>query len=126
MSALLNRMNFQFVIVDEAHYLKSREAKRSQHLLPIIMRAKRILILTGTPLLARPSEIYNLLKIIRPDVFRSFKEFGYRYCDPKENIFGVDWTGSSNMKELHLLLEKQLMIRRLKSEVLFELPAKRR
>lgn len=90
------------------------------------MRAKRILMLTGTPLLARPSEIYNLLKILRPDVFRSFKEFGYRFCNPKETIFGVDWTGSSNMRELHLLLEKSLMIRRLKSEVLFELPAKRR
>jgi hypothetical protein len=30
------------------------------------------------------------------------------------------------MKELHLILEKGLMVRRLKSEVLFELPAKRR
>ncbi|TNV86910.1 hypothetical protein FGO68_gene11858 [Halteria grandinella] len=126
MSGLLLKLNFQFVIIDEAHYLKSREAKRSQHLLPVIMRAKRILLLTGTPLLARPSEVYNLLKILRPDVFRSFKEFGFRYCNPRENIFGVDWTGSSNMKELHLLLEKALMIRRLKQEVLFELPAKRR
>ena len=40
--------------------------------------------------------------------------------------FGIDWTGSANMRELHLMLEKGLMIRRLKSEVLTELPAKRR
>ena len=77
-------------------------------------------------MLGRPSEIYNLLKILRPDIFRGFKEFGSRYCNPKESIFGIDWSGSSNMRELHLLLEKSLMIRRLKSEVLFELPAKRR
>jgi SWI/SNF-related matrix-associated actin-dependent regulator 1 of chromatin subfamily A len=90
------------------------------------MRAKRVLLLTGTPLLARPNEIYNLLKILRPDIFRNFKDFGNRYCCPKENMFGVDFTGNSNMKELHLILEKGLMVRRLKSEVLFELPAKRR
>jgi hypothetical protein len=40
--------------------------------------------------------------------------------------FGIDWTGSANMRELHLMLEKGIMIRRLKSEVLTELPAKRR
>ncbi|CDW72909.1 snf2 family n-terminal domain containing protein [Stylonychia lemnae] len=126
MSELLAKLQFKVVIVDEAHYLKSRESKRSQHLLPIIMRSKRIMLLSGTPMLGRPNEIYNLLKILRPDVFRCFKEFGIRYCNPKETLYGVDWTGSSNMSELHLLLEKCLMIRRLKSEVLFELPAKRR
>ena len=93
MSELLGKLNFKVVIVDEAHYLKSRESKRSQHLLPIIMRCKRIMLLSGTPMLGRPNEIYNLLKILRPDVFRSFKEFGTRYCNPKETIFGVDWTG---------------------------------
>ena len=126
MSELIAKLAFQIVIVDEAHYLKSRESKRSQHLLPIIMRAKRVLLLSGTPMLGRPNEIYNLLKILRPDAFRSFKEFGMRYCNPKDTIFGVDWAGCSNMRELHLLLEKCLMIRRLKQEVLFELPAKRR
>jgi SWI/SNF-related matrix-associated actin-dependent regulator 1 of chromatin subfamily A len=53
-------------------------------------------------------------------------DFGVRYCSPKESIYGIDWGGSSNTRELHLILEKSLMIRRLKSEVLQELPAKRR
>ena len=87
---------------------------------------KRILLLSGTPILARPNELYNLCRIMRPDIFYSFKEFGLRYCNPRESYFGIDWTGSSNMRELHLMLEKGLMIRRLKSEVLTELPAKRR
>ena len=87
---------------------------------------KRVLLLSGTPILARPNELYNLVRILRPDIFFSFKEFGLRYCNPRESYFGVDWTGSSNMRELHLMLEKGIMIRRLKSEVLTELPAKRR
>jgi SWI/SNF-related matrix-associated actin-dependent regulator 1 of chromatin subfamily A len=80
------------------------------------MKIKRIMLLSGTPILARPNELYNLLRILRPDIFYSFKEFGMRYCSPREskylfiyNIigsFGIDWTGSANMREIHLLLEK--------------------
>ena len=82
------------------------------------MKIKRVLLLSGTPILARPNELYNLLRVVRPDIFFSFKDFGLRFCCPKESYFGIDWTGSSNQRELHLMLEKGLMIRRLKSEVL--------
>ena len=82
--------------------------------------------MSGTPMLARPNELYNLPRILRPDIYYSFKDFGLRYCAPRESYFGIDWSGSSNQRELHLMLEKGIMIRRLKSEVLKELPAKRR
>ncbi len=95
-------------------------------LIPILKRFKRVLLLTGTPMLGRPAELFNLLKVLRPDLFNYFMEFGLRYTQPKQSTYGVDWTGSSNTRELHLLLEKSMMIRRLKSEVLQELPAKRR
>ena len=106
------------MIADEAHYLKSQSTKRTRSLLPIMSRVKRILLLTGTPMLGRPNELYNLIKILRPDIFCKFMDFGVRYCSPKESIYGIDWGGSSNTRELHLILEKSLMIRRLKSEVL--------
>jgi SWI/SNF-related matrix-associated actin-dependent regulator 1 of chromatin subfamily A len=72
------------------------------------MKARRCLLLSGTPILARPNELYNLLRILRPDIFYSFKEFGMRYCNPRESYFGIDWTGSANMRELHLMLEKSV------------------
>jgi len=53
------------------------------------------------------------MRILRPDCFFSFKQFGYRYCAPKESHFGVDWTGSSNGQELHLILAKAPTLRRL-------------
>jgi len=90
------------------------------------MKVKRVLLLSGTPILARPNELYNLLRILRPDIFYSFREFAVRYCNPKESYFGIDWTGSSNMRELHLAIGNSVMIRRLKVDVLSELPAKRR
>ena len=67
--------NFQAVIADETHYLKSRDAKRSISLVPIISQAKRCILISGTPMLAKPVELYNLLRILRPDIFHNFNEF---------------------------------------------------
>lgn len=114
-----------FIICDEAHYLKNRETKRAKTLIPFIQKIKRILLITGTPLLARPVEFYPLLKIIRPDLFQVFKNYGIRYCNPSHKLFGVDYFGHSNTKELNFIVNK-FMIRRLKSEILNELPSKHR
>jgi SNF2 family DNA or RNA helicase len=71
------------VIADEANYLKSRDAKRSKVLAPILTHAKRCVLISGTPMLNRPVEMFNLLNILRPDAFPKFKDFSDRYCDPK-------------------------------------------
>jgi SWI/SNF-related matrix-associated actin-dependent regulator 1 of chromatin subfamily A len=125
MADKIEEKNFQFAIADEAHYLKSRDSKRSKLMVPILQKCKRVLLLSGTPILAKPVEIYPLLKILRPDLFKSFKSFGSRYCDPKHTMFGIDWNGATNSKELHYILSN-LMIRRLKKDVLSELPPKKR
>ena len=126
LSKSIEARKFGVIIADEAHYLKSRDSKRSMALVPIIMKAKRVLLLTGTPILARPNELYNLVRMLRPDIFYSFTKFGNRYCSPKNGFFGTDWTGNANTKELHFLINNRLMIRRLKKDVLTELPSKRR
>ena len=121
----IKEKNFNFIIADEAHYLKSQDAKRTKCLIPIIQKSKRVLLLTGTPILSKPVELYPLLTMIRPDLFHNFKIYGNRYCDPKANFFGVDWTGSSCAKELNYIL-KNIMIRRLKKDVISQLPPKKR
>ena len=123
---VLKTHKFRIAIADEAHYLKSRDAKRTKILSPLLMKCKRVLLLTGTPMLGRPMELYNLVHILRPDLFPSFREFGFRYCDPRVSYFGTDWGNSSNVDELHLILSNTVMIRRLKAQVLNELPSKRR
>jgi SWI/SNF-related matrix-associated actin-dependent regulator 1 of chromatin subfamily A len=79
----IQKRKFNCVIADEAHYLKSRDAKRSKQLLPILQAAKRCILISGTPMLSRPVEAYNLLTILRPDIFGKFGEFTERYCAPK-------------------------------------------
>jgi SWI/SNF-related matrix-associated actin-dependent regulator of chromatin subfamily A-like protein 1 len=122
----LAERKFSCSIADEAHYLKSRDAKRSQNLLPILMKSKRTILISGTPILSRPVELYNLMKAVRPDMVTSFKTYAQRYCNPKETPYGMDYNGNSCTKELHFLISQSFMIRRLKKDVLSELPEKRR
>ena len=88
--------------------------------MPILTRMKRLILLSGTPMLARPVELFNSLKMLRPDVFKDFFEYVNRYCDPKEGAFGPDYSGAAHTKELHYILEDKVMIRRLKKNVLSE------
>ena len=121
----MRQICFQFVILDEAHSIKNKDSLRAKNIIPIAIRAKRLIIMTGTPLLAKPYEGYPLLYALRPDIFCYFKKFAYRYCDPQPTPMGINWSGTSNTKELHWILSC-LMLRRLKRDVLSQLPQKRR
>lgn len=117
---------FKVCVADESHYLKSRDSKRSKVLIPILTKSKRVILISGTPMLSRPVEMYNLLKILRPDIVTNFNDYAHRYCNPKESPYGMDYSGNSCTKELHYVLSQGMMIRRLKKDVLNELPPKRR
>jgi len=126
LETFLNSKYFNVIISDESHYLKNYNAKRTKCLLPFLQKAKRVILLSGTPVMSRPAELYTQLSIIRPDIFYSFRVFADRYCDPKQLFTHTDYSGASNIKELHTLLSNTVMIRRLKSDVLTQLPAKTR
>ncbi|CAE8633637.1 unnamed protein product, partial [Polarella glacialis] len=113
------------LVVDESHMIKNRAALRTREILQIAQRATRVLLLSGTPALARPVELYTQVEAVASGLLGSFSAFAERYCAPKWTPFGMDFTGASNLEELHAKLQT-VMIRRLKKNVLQELPAKRR
>jgi SNF2 family DNA or RNA helicase len=125
MGKIIKKLKFNFYILDESHCIKSPVAKRSKEIIPLVKKAKRVLLLTGTPLLNIPMEAYTTLEILNPQYFNNFRRFGRRFCDPKLTPFGYKWSGTSNTKELHAIFEL-FMIRRLKKDVLSHLPAKTR
>ncbi|NXQ73975.1 SMAL1 protein, partial [Quiscalus mexicanus] len=129
---LLSRMDkqlkstFQVVIVDESHFLKNTKTARCQAAMPLLKAAKRVILLSGTPAMSRPAELYTQIAAVQPSFFPLFHSFGLRYCDARKMPWGWDYSGSSNLTELKILLEESIMIRRLKSDVLSQLPAKQR
>uniref|UniRef100_A0A7S3NPX5 Uncharacterized protein n=1 Tax=Aureoumbra lagunensis TaxID=44058 RepID=A0A7S3NPX5_9STRA len=116
---------FQVIIIDESHYLRSKDSQRTKILIPLMKQAKRLILLSGTPSLARPVELYSQVSTLRPDLFGSYTEFTTRYCDAHRGHFGWDVSGNSNSDELNKKMQ-EFMIRRLKKDVLSQLPAKRR
>ncbi|XP_067126580.1 LOW QUALITY PROTEIN: SWI/SNF-related matrix-associated actin-dependent regulator of chromatin subfamily A-like protein 1 [Centruroides vittatus] len=117
---------FQIVIMDECHFLKNIKAARTVAAKPIMQQCKRLIMLSGTPALSRPIELYSQISAINPEIFPRYHEFGLRYCGAKKMPWGWNYDGSSNMNELQLLLEETVMIRRLKSNVISQLPPKSR
>ncbi|XP_062603453.1 LOW QUALITY PROTEIN: SWI/SNF-related matrix-associated actin-dependent regulator of chromatin subfamily A-like protein 1 [Saccostrea cucullata] len=115
--------NFNVVIMDECHLLKNFKTARCKAAMPILKASKRVILLSGTPALSRPQELYTQICAIKPYMFQ-YQDFGVRYCDGKKNPWGWDFSGSSNMEELQILLEESIMIRRLKKDVLTQLPDK--
>eukprot|EP00930_Biecheleria_cincta_P024813 TRINITY_DN17713_c0_g1_i2.p1 TRINITY_DN17713_c0_g1~~TRINITY_DN17713_c0_g1_i2.p1 ORF type:complete len:748 (+),score=116.45 TRINITY_DN17713_c0_g1_i2:117-2360(+) len=122
---LLRTCCFKVVVADESHMIKNREALRTQEVLKIVAQASRVLLLSGTPALARPVELYSQICAIAPELFSSFDAFAKRFCAPKRTPFGMDYTGASHLEELHAHL-RSIMVRRLKADVLDQLPSKRR
>jgi hypothetical protein len=120
-------------IFDEAHYLKNPEALRSRAVLSengIYDHVKRALFLTGTPMENRHREIWPLASRLCPRVFGDRHQFETRYCGlhleqrGDRKVYVAD--GSTRPAELQQKLRSTFMIRRLRKDVLKELPPKRR
>ncbi|KAG9459932.1 hypothetical protein H6P81_004440 [Aristolochia fimbriata] len=79
--------------------------------------------LTASSAVPDLQEFYVWLEALFPDVYRNVHDYGRRYC--KGGVFGL-YHGASNHEELHNLIKATVMIRRLKKDVLKELPEKRR
>jgi SWI/SNF-related matrix-associated actin-dependent regulator 1 of chromatin subfamily A len=141
--------HWDLLILDEAHRFKNEKAARTGRVLGtpkkgsvlaqegLAQRCGKLVALTGTPIPNRVRELWPLLRVLAPASFRLKGDFLFRYCGPKqEEIFkpgcrGVGekvWTfdGASNLPELQLRLRTTCMIRRLKSDVVKELPPKTR
>lgn len=123
----LARIKFKAIVFDEFHYLKNSTSRRGKAALAIAKDKEYVIGLTGTPILNRPEELIHPLRILG-----RLKELGgkdyieKRYCNAKKDNYGRwDTSGASNLKELNERLRSNgIVIRRLKTEVLPDLPRK--
>jgi len=119
----LNRLAPRITVFDEIHYLKNSKAKRTSSSISVGRLSPKVLGLSGTAIASRPAEFFNSLNLLAPSQFTSEWDYKQRYCDPWHNGFGWDFTGASNTQELNERT-RDMCIRRLKKEVLTELPDK--
>ena len=134
----IDAVSWDLLIVDECHYVKNPSAKRTQQLLGKTERrtrkmlvapiqARRRVFMTGTPIVNRPIELWPLIQSIDPQGIGSkFFPYAKRYCAAYQGSYGWDFTGASNLSELQQRLRASFMVRRLKADVLTDLPPKRR
>lgn len=137
----LKKEPWSVLVIDECHFIKNPKAQRTLAIVggqkvdpndknkkikvPGILSYKKI-GLTGTPIENKPIELWTLVSAIAPDIFNNFWDYAKRFCDATKTRYGWDMNGASNPEELQRKLRETVMIRRLKSEVLKELPPKQR
>jgi len=70
-----------------------------------------VILLSGTPALSRPLELYSQIRLVDSSLFPYFNDFGMRYCNGKKVFFGgregFDFSGSSNMDELQIVMKER-------------------
>ena len=141
--------HWDHVIIDEGHYLKDPKGnKRTQFIcatdgLPNV--TGRFTLTSGTILPNQPIECFNIFRLIDWNAIdrmslESFRREYYKegggfvrgpYFDKKlqANVWGMHWSNSvrnvpANLKDLQHRLRKSIMVRRLKEQVLHDLPKK--
>lgn len=66
-------IRIDFVVVDEAHYIKNPAAQRTKSVCQVMERAEKILLMSGTPLENRVEEMQFLISCLRPDIYNEIK-----------------------------------------------------
>jgi len=114
------------LVLDECHYIKSNKAKRTKAVKRIAKYISHVIPMSGTPIINRPEEAYNAIRLVDSTVVGNWFDYSQRYCGAYHDGFGWNTKGATNTKELHNKLVNTVMLRRTKSEVLTQLPPKQR
>ncbi|KAF5905300.1 ATP-dependent helicase 1A, partial [Clarias magur] len=118
--SLFRKLKLQYAVFDEGHMLKNMNSLRYRHLMSI--KAEQRLLLTGTPLQNNLLELISLLNFIMPSMFSSStsqisKMFSTKSSE-EESSFHKERIAQAK------LIMKPFILRRVKREVLKQLPPK--
>jgi SWI/SNF-related matrix-associated actin-dependent regulator 1 of chromatin subfamily A len=120
---MIAEVAWDILILDEAHLVRSEAARRTKALFggrykgqtfkPVTARRK--LFLTGTGIVNKAADLWPLVKALDPEGLGASRvDFMERYG------------ANTQLAELHMRLRTRIMVRRLKEDVLADLPAKQR
>ncbi|WP_295393138.1 DEAD/DEAH box helicase [uncultured Thiodictyon sp.] len=107
-------VQWETIVADEAQAFKNALTKRSQAIMRLSAGFR--MIATGTPIENHLGEIWNLFQFINPGLLGSLEAFNRRFANPIE--LNKDQGARARLRQLL----RPFILRRLKSEVLCELP----
>jgi SNF2 family DNA or RNA helicase len=117
-------MNFDCMIVDEAHFLGNYKSAQSKAVFQISKNADKKLALTGTPVKNEGSEIYGILHYLYENRFSSYWQFVDRYFKTWDSPWGAkEVSGYKRKEELTEILDL-ISVQRKRSEVMQWIPPK--
>jgi superfamily II DNA or RNA helicase len=111
---LLSSMKWQVIVLDEAQAIKNIATKRSRAAMELNGNFK--MITTGTPIENHLGELWNLFNFINPGLLGSLDQFNQRYA------LAIEKDKDKNARKKLKKLIQPFILRRLKSQVLEELP----
>ena len=120
-SELLANVQWHTIVADEAQALKNPTAKRTQA--ACALKGDFKIITTGTPIENNLTELWSLFRFIAPGLLGNIKRFGDRYALPIENAKDDKVAAKKASLALKALIQP-FILRRMKSQVLTELPAR--
>lgn len=114
----MNKMDTDFVILDEAQRIKNFSTITAQNIKRL--KRKHALVITGTPLENRLIDLYSIVGFVDPDFLAPLWEFSYQHCyfdkQKKDKIVGY-----YDLQKLNKRLQP-ILLRREKKDVLKDLP----
>lgn len=120
----LAELGIKTVVCDEVHNLRSKTTKKYHAIrkLAALPSVRYRIGLSGTPIYNRGSEIWPIVDILRPGLLGNFREFCEYFCYVNEK--GKAIVLENKRESLRNELQKHVMLRRKKSDVLKELKDK--
>ena len=118
----LGDFGFGTIVVDESHNLKNTETVNFKIVRQISRKIPFRILMTGTPILNRPDDIFTSLNIIAPAMFESKHSFNMMYCN--QNYIGgrLQWVFQPGGVQALIRRTGNVIQKRTKEDVGIELP----
>lgn len=112
------------LVLDESHSFKEDSSKRTQLALEWSRKIPYKILISGTPMLNRPRELITQMEILN-NIHKvgGREKFLEKYCNPRHSQYGIDYSGCSDLQELHQTMNG-IWLRRTKDDLENKLPTK--
>jgi len=116
----IRRTGYEMCIIDEAHCIKARKGVMNNEIGDTV-RGYKTILLTGTPIMSKPDDIYGIVHMVDAAFFGTYSQFKRRYIVTEWGMFGEQIIGAKNLDELQAKIQS-FLITRTAEEVRIQLP----